>query len=144
MSKFYGESEKKLRSVFKEADEKVPSIIFIDEIDAIAPKRENVSGEVERRVVAQLLSLMDGLETRGRVVIIGATNRPNAVDPALRRPGRFDREIDIKVPDENGRLEILHINTRKMPLENINLIELARTMGMLGDCAFCVKRRWLQ
>ncbi len=152
MSKFYGESEKKLRSVFKESEEKAPSIIFIDEIDAIAPKRESVSGEVERRVVAQLLSLMDGLETRGRVVIIGATNRPNAVDPALRRPGRFDREIDIKVPDENGRLEILHINTRKMPLDNVNLIELARiTHGYVGadlaalcrEAAMSAMRRYL-
>ncbi len=133
MSKFYGESEKKLRSMFKEADEKSPSIIFIDEIDAIAPKRENVSGEVERRVVAQMLSLMDGLETRGRVIIIGATNRPNAVDPALRRPGRFDREIEIKVPDENGRLEVLHIHSRDMPLSDVNLVELARsTHGFVG------------
>ncbi|MBD3351216.1 MAG: CDC48 family AAA ATPase [Candidatus Lokiarchaeota archaeon] len=122
MSKFYGESEKKLRSKFKEAEEKAPTIIFIDEIDAIAPKRENVTGEVERRVVAQLLGLMDGLETRGDVVIIGATNRPNAVDPALRRPGRFDREIEIKVPNQQGRLEIMQIHTRNMPIENADKI----------------------
>jgi transitional endoplasmic reticulum ATPase len=118
MSKFYGESEKKLRILFKEAEEKAPAIIFIDEIDAIAPKRENVTGEVERRVVAQLLGLMDGLQSRGRVVVIGATNRPNAVDPALRRPGRFDRELEIKVPDVKGRLEIMQIHTRNMPIKN--------------------------
>ncbi|MHA1111996.1 MAG: CDC48 family AAA ATPase [Promethearchaeota archaeon] len=118
MSKFYGESEKKLRSLFKEAEDKAPTIVFIDELDAIAPKRENVTGEVERRVVAQMLALMDGLQSRGRVLIIGATNRPNALDPALRRPGRFDREIEIKVPDEKGRLEILRIHTRNMPLED--------------------------
>jgi transitional endoplasmic reticulum ATPase len=117
MSKFYGESEARLREIFKEAKEKAPSIIFIDEIDSIAPKREEVTGEVERRVVSQLLSLMDGLEARGRVVVIAATNRPNAIDPALRRPGRFDREIEIKVPDKRGRLEILQIHTRNMPLD---------------------------
>jgi transitional endoplasmic reticulum ATPase len=117
MSKFYGESEKKLRSLFKEAEEKAPTVIFIDEIDAIAPKRENVTGEVERRVVAQMLASMDGLQSRGRVVVIGATNRPNSLDPALRRPGRFDREIEIKVPDEKGRLEIMQIHTRNMPIE---------------------------
>jgi len=142
MSKFYGESEKKLRSLFKEAEEKGPSIIFIDEIDAIAPKRENVTGEVERRVVAQLLALMDGLETRGRVVIIGATNRPNAVDPALRRPGRFDRELEIKVPSEKGRLDIIHIHTRKMPLDkDVVLHEVARvTHGFVGaDIASLVR-----
>ena len=142
MSKFYGESEKKLRSLFKEAEEKGPSIIFIDEIDAIAPKRENVSGEVERRVVAQLLALMDGLESRGRIVIIGATNRPNAVDPALRRPGRFDRELEIKVPGETGRLEMLQIHTRKMPLnKSVNLREVARiTHGFVGaDIASLVR-----
>lgn len=142
MSKFYGESEKKLRSLFKEAEEKSPSIIFIDEIDAIAPKRENVTGEVERRVVAQLLALMDGLESRGRVIIIGATNRPNAVDPALRRPGRFDRELEIKVPGETGRLEILQIHTRKMPLdEDVKLSEIARiTHGYVGaDIASLVR-----
>src|SRR6188472_240434 len=118
MSKFYGESEARLREIFKEAKEKAPSIIFIDEIDSIAPKREEVTGEVERRVVSQLLSLMDGLEARGKVIVIAATNRPNAIDPALRRPGRFDREIEIKVPDKRGRLEILQIHTRNMPLES--------------------------
>ena len=117
MSKYYGESEERLREIFKNAEEKAPAIIFIDEIDSIAPKREEVSGEVERRVVAQLLSLMDGMSSRGKVVVIGATNRVNALDPALRRPGRFDREIEIGVPDREGRLEILQIHTRGMPLE---------------------------
>jgi len=116
MSKFYGESEARLREIFKEAKEKAPTIVFIDEIDSIAPKREEVTGEVERRVVSQLLSLMDGLEARGKVIVIAATNRPNAIDPALRRPGRFDREIEIKVPAKGGRLEILQIHTRHMPL----------------------------
>jgi transitional endoplasmic reticulum ATPase len=118
MSKFYGESEARLREIFKEAREKAPSIIFIDEIDSIAPKREEVTGEVERRVVSQMLSLMDGLEARGKVIVIAATNRQNALDPALRRPGRFDREIEIKVPDKNGRLEILQIHARNMPLDS--------------------------
>jgi len=117
MSKFYGESEARLREIFKEAKENAPSIMFVDEIDSIAPKREEVMGEVERRVVSQLLSLMDGLEARGKVIVIAATNRPNAIDPALRRPGRFDREIEIKVPDKRGRLEILQIHTRNMPLD---------------------------
>src|ERR671925_200232 len=117
MSKFYGESEARLREIFKEAREKAPTIMFFDEIDSIAPKREEVTGEVERRVVSQLLSLMDGLEARGKVIVIAATNRPNAIDPALRRPGRFDREIEIKVPDKRGRLEILQIHTRNMPLD---------------------------
>src|SRR5918992_3165738 len=126
MSKFYGESEEKLRNVFEQAEKNAPSIIFIDEIDSIAPKREEVSGEVERRIVAQLLSLMDGMSSRGKVVVIGATNRVNAIDPALRRPGRFDREIEIGVPDRNGRLEILQIHTRGMPLaEDVNLEKLA-------------------
>src|ERR687890_1434467 len=126
MSKFYGESEEKLRNVFQQAEKNAPSIIFIDEIDSIAPKREEVSGEVERRIVAQLLSLMDGMSTRGKVVVIGATNRINAIDPALRRPGRFDREIEIGVPDRNGRLEILQIHTRGMPLaKDVNLEKLA-------------------
>ena len=116
MSKFYGESEARLREIFKEAREKSPSIIFIDEIDSIAPKREEVTGEVERRVVSQMLSLMDGLEARGKVIVISATNRPNAIDPALRRPGRFDREIEIKVPDKKGRKDILAIHSRNMPL----------------------------
>ena len=117
MSKFYGESEQRLREIFEEAKENAPAIIFIDEIDSIAPKREEVTGEVERRVVAQLLTLMDGLEERGQVIVIGATNRIDAVDPALRRPGRFDREIEIGVPDREGRYEILQIHTRNMPLE---------------------------
>lgn len=126
MSKFYGESEARLREIFKEAKEKSPSIIFIDEIDSIAPKREEVTGEVERRVVSQLLSLMDGLEARGKVIVISATNRPNAVDPALRRPGRFDREIEIKVPDKKGRKDILVIHTRNMPLsDDVNLDKVA-------------------
>jgi len=116
MSKFYGESEARLREIFKEAREKAPSIVFVDEIDSIAPKREEVTGEVERRVVSQMLSLMDGLEARGKVIVISATNRPNAIDPALRRPGRFDREIEIKVPDKKGRTDILNIHTRNMPL----------------------------
>ncbi len=117
MSKYYGESEQRLREIFEEAKENAPSIIFFDEIDAIAPKREEVTGEVERRVVAQLLALMDGLEARGDVIVIGATNRPDAIDPALRRPGRFDREIEIGVPDREGRKEILQIHTRGMPIE---------------------------
>jgi transitional endoplasmic reticulum ATPase len=117
MSKFYGESEARLREIFKEAKEKAPSIMFVDEIDSIAPKREEVTGEVERRVVSQLLSLMDGLEARGKVIVMAATNRPNALDQALRRPGRFDREIEIKVPDKRGRLEILQIHTHHMPLD---------------------------
>ncbi len=126
MSKFYGESEQRLRNIFEEAQNNAPSIVFIDELDSIAPKREEVSGEVERRVVAQLLSLMDGLKARGKVVVIGATNRINAIDPALRRPGRFDREIEIGVPDRNGRLDVLQIHTRGMPLsDDINLERLA-------------------
>ncbi|KUJ98765.1 MAG: CDC48/VCP like protein, AAA superfamily [Thermococcales archaeon 44_46] len=117
MSKYYGESEERLREVFKEAEENAPSIIFIDEIDAIAPKREETHGEVEKRVVAQLLTLMDGLKSRGKVIVIAATNRPDAIDPALRRPGRFDREIEVGVPDKQGRKEILQIHTRGMPIE---------------------------
>ncbi|MEM3029077.1 MAG: CDC48 family AAA ATPase [Thermoproteota archaeon] len=134
MSKFYGESEERLRRVFQEAQEKAPSIIFIDEIDAIAPKREEVGGEVERRVVAQLLALMDGLKSRGDVIVIGATNVVNMIDPALRRPGRFDREIEIGVPDKQGRLEILQIHTRSMPLEkDVDLKKLAEiTHGYTG------------
>src|SRR6476469_3640827 len=134
MSKFYGESEARLREIFKEAKEKAPSIIFIDEIDSIAPKREEVTGEVERRVVSQLLSLMDGLEARGKVIVIAATNRPNAIDPALRRPGRFDREIEIKVPDKRGRLEILQIHARNMPLDSdVNQEKIASvTHGFVG------------
>ena len=126
MSKYYGESEEKLRNVFQQAEKDAPSIIFIDEIDSIAPKREEVSGEVERRIVSQLLSLMDGMSSRGKVVVIGATNRINAIDPALRRPGRFDREIEMGVPDRNGRLEILQIHTRGMPLaKDVNLDKLS-------------------
>ncbi|WP_457555519.1 CDC48 family AAA ATPase [Candidatus Pyrohabitans sp.] len=139
MSKYYGESEERLREIFKEAEENAPSIIFIDEIDSIAPKREEVTGEVERRVVAQLLALMDGLESRGQVVVIGATNRPNALDPALRRPGRFDREIEIGIPDRNARKEILLIHTRGMPLpedeeERRRIIEdfADKTHGFVG------------
>lgn len=134
MSKFYGESEGKLREIFKEAEENAPSIIFIDEIDSIAPKRDEVTGEAERRIVAQLLSVMDGLKSRGKVVVIGATNRPNSIDEALRRPGRFDREIEIGVPDRDGRLEILQIHTKGMPLaDDVDLDRLAnRTHGYVG------------
>jgi transitional endoplasmic reticulum ATPase len=134
MSKYYGESEERLRQIFEEAEKNAPSIIFIDEIDSIAPKREEVTGEVEKRVVAQLLALMDGMESRGKVVVIAATNRPNAIDPALRRPGRFDREIVIGVPDQKGRLEILQIHTRGMPLaEDVDLQKLASSShGFVG------------
>ncbi len=153
MSKFYGESEKKLRKIFIDAEEKSPSIIFIDEIDAIAPKRETVTGEVERRVVAQLLALMDGLHSRGKVIVIGATNRPNSLDSALRRPGRFDREIEIKVPNEKGRREVFQIHTRSMPLDKkISLKEFANvTHGFVGadisavcrEAAMSALRRYL-
>ena len=134
MSKFYGESEQHLRELFKEGSDNAPAIIFIDEIDAIAPKRSEVTGEVERRVVAQLLSLMDGLEARGQVVVIAATNRPEGIDPALRRPGRFDREIEIGVPDAAGRLQILQVHTRGMPIaDDVKLGDLARTThGFVG------------
>ena len=134
MSKFYGESEEKLREIFKEAQENAPSIIFIDEIDSIAPKREEVSGDVEKRIVSQLLTLMDGISSRGKIVVIGATNRPNAIDPALRRPGRFDREIEIGIPDEKGRHDILLIHSRGMPLtEDVDLASIARvTHGFVG------------
>ena len=134
MSKFYGESEENIRNVFEEAEENAPSIIFIDEIDSIAPKRDEVQGEVERRIVAQLLALMDGLKSRGKVVVIGATNRPNSIDPALRRPGRFDREIEIGIPDRDGRYEILQIHTRGMPMdEDVDLRKLADiTHGFVG------------
>ncbi len=134
MSKFYGESEERLREIFKQAEENAPSIILIDEIDSIAPKREEVTGEVERRVVAQLLAVMDGLKARGKVVVIGATNRPNAIDQALRRPGRFDREIEIGVPDRKARLEILQIHTRGMPLaKDVKLDDLAdHSHGFVG------------
>ncbi|MGZ4856846.1 MAG: CDC48 family AAA ATPase, partial [Methanobacteriaceae archaeon] len=134
MSKYVGGSEERLREFFEEAEENAPSIIFIDELDAIAPKREEVSGEVERRIVAQLLTLMDGLKTRGQVVVIGATNRPDSLDGALRRPGRFDREIEIGVPDKDGRREVLQIHTRGMPLDdNVDLEEMAEiTHGFVG------------
>ncbi|KAG2473494.1 MAG: AAA family ATPase, CDC48 subfamily [Nitrosopumilales archaeon] len=126
MNKYYGETEARLREIFKEAKDNSPSIIFIDEIDAIAPKREEAYGDVEKRVVAQLLALMDGLTERGNVIVLGATNRPDSVDPALRRPGRFDREVEISVPNEDGRLEILHIYTNRMPIaEGIDLKDLA-------------------
>jgi len=134
MSKFYGESEKKIRDIFDEAEKNSPTIIFIDELDAIASKREETAGEVERRVVSQILTMMDGLKSRGRVIVIGATNRINSIDPALRRPGRFDREININVPDKAGRLQILKIHTRGMPLtRDVKLEELASiTHGFVG------------
>jgi len=133
MSKWYGQSEENLRKLFEEAEKNAPSIIFVDEIDALAPKREDVTGEVERRVVSQLLTLMDGLKQRGKVVVIAATNRVNAIDPALRRAGRFDREIEFPVPTRNGRLEILKIHTRNMPLKDVNLEWLADiTYGYVG------------
>lgn len=133
-SKFYGESEENLRKVFEQADKNSPSIIFIDEIDAIAPKREEVKGEVEKRVVSQLLTLMDGLKSRGKVIVIGATNIPNSLDPALRRPGRFDREIELGVPSKQGRLEILQIHTRGMPLaKDVEIDKIAEiTYGYVG------------
>jgi len=134
MSKYYGESEQHLRDVFKEAENNAPAIIFIDELDSIATKRAEVTGEVERRVVAQLLSLMDGLKTRKNVIVIGATNRPEAIDNALRRPGRFDREIELRVPDKTGRKEIFQIHTRSMPLTpDVDLDEMSdRTYGFVG------------
>ncbi len=133
VSKFVGESEEKLREIFNEAKEKAPTIIFMDEIDAIAPKREEATNEVERRMVSQLLTLLDGISSRGQVIVIGATNRENSIDPALRRPGRFDREIEIGVPDMNSRKEILQIHTRNMPLESVSLDELAAlTHGYTG------------
>ncbi len=152
-SKFYGESEKKIRDLFDEAEKNSPSIIFIDEIDAIAPKREEVGGEVERRVVSQLLTMMDGLQSRGKVIVIGATNRPNALDPALRRPGRFDREVELRAPDKKGRLQILKIHTRNMPLtKDVDLDALSSiTHGFVGadisalakEAAMVVLRRLL-
>ena len=134
MSKFYGESEKKIRDMFEEAEKTAPAIIFIDELDAVAPKREDTVGEVERRVVSQILTMMDGLKSRGKVIVIGATNRINAIDPALRRPGRFDREISLNVPGKEGRLSILKIHTRGMPLaKDVNLSEIANiTHGFVG------------
>ena len=125
MSKYYGESERAIREIFEDAEKNAPAIIFLDEIDSIAPKRAEVTGEVERRVVAQLLSLMDGLKARKNVIVIGSTNRPEALDVALRRPGRFDREIELRVPDTDGRLEIFQIHTRGMPLaEDVNLMNV--------------------
>ena len=134
MGKFYGESEERLRDIFKQAEENSPSIVFIDEIDSIAPKREEVTGEVEKRIVSQLLTLMDGMKSRGKVVVIAATNRPDSLDPAIRRPGRFDREIEIGIPDEAGRKEILDIHSRGMPLdEKVNLDQIAKvTHGFVG------------
>jgi transitional endoplasmic reticulum ATPase len=134
VSSFYGESEKRLRGIFEEAQATAPSIIFIDEIDSIAPKREEVSGDMERRVVAQILSLMDGLSSRGEVIVIAATNRPNALDPAIRRGGRFDREIEIGIPNKNGRLEILYVHTRGMPMEeSLDLNDIVEvTHGFVG------------
>ncbi|MCI4438179.1 MAG: CDC48 family AAA ATPase [Ignisphaera sp.] len=142
MSKYYGESEQRLRQIFEEARKNAPAIIFIDEIDAIAPKREEVVGEVEKRVVAQLLALMDGLEERGKVIVIGATNRPDALDPALRRPGRFDREIEVPPPDKRARREILAVHTRNVPLaDDVDLDKIAEiTYGYTGaDLAALVK-----
>ncbi len=136
MGKLYGESEEKLRKIFDDAKSHAPAIIFIDEIDAIAPKREDMGGEkqVERRVVAQLLALLDGLESRGELIVIGATNIPNTIDPALRRPGRFDREISIPIPDKKGRQQILEIYTRGMPLaDDVNIETLAAiSHGFVG------------
>ena len=134
MGKYYGESEERLREFFKQAEENTPSIIFIDEIDSIAPKREEVSGDVEKRIVSQLLTLMDGMKSRGKVVVIAATNRPDSLDPALRRPGRFDREIEIGIPDEEGRLAILNIHTRGMPIdEKVDLKAISKiTHGFVG------------
>ncbi len=134
MAKHYGESEEKLRDIFKQAEENAPSIIFIDEIDSIAPKREEVTGELEKRIVSQLLTLMDGMKSRGKVVVIAATNRPDSIDPALRRPGRFDREIEIGIPDDEGRLQILNIHTRGMPLDKkVDLKKISKTThGFVG------------
>merc|ERR1719181_2243627 len=134
MSKMAGEAEANLRRAFEEAEKNAPSIIFIDEIDSVAPKRDNTSGEVEKRVVSQMLTLMDGMKSRSNVVVIGATNRPNTIDQALRRFGRFDRELDIGVPDDNGRLEILRIHTKNMKLApDVKLEEIAReTHGFVG------------
>lgn len=134
MGKYYGESEEKLREIFTQAEENSPSIIFIDEIDSIAPKRDEVSGDVEKRIVSQLLTLMDGMKSRGKVVVIAATNRPDSIDPALRRPGRFDREIEIGIPDDKERFEILSIHTRGMPIDkNVDLEQISKiTHGFVG------------
>ena len=134
MGKYYGESEERIREIFKQAEDNAPSIVFIDEIDSIAPKRDEVSGELEKRIVSQLLTLMDGMKSRGKVVVIAATNRPDSIDPALRRPGRFDREIEIGIPDDEGRHEILSIHTRGMPIdEKVNLKQISKTThGFVG------------
>ena len=134
MGKHYGESEERIREIFTQAEENAPSIIFIDEIDSIAPKRDEVSGEVEKRIVSQLLTLMDGMKSRGKVVVIAATNRPDSIDPALRRPGRFDREIEIGIPDDEGRFDILSIHTRGMPIEDkVDLKQISKiTHGFVG------------
>jgi len=134
MGKHYGESEERIREIFTQAEENAPSIIFIDEIDSIAPKRDEVSGELEKRIVSQLLTLMDGMKSRGKVVVIAATNRPDSIDPALRRPGRFDREIEIGIPDEEGRFDILSIHTRGMPIDKkVDLEEISKTThGFVG------------
>ncbi len=134
MGKYYGESEERIREIFTQAEENSPSIIFIDEIDSIAPKRDEVSGEVEKRIVSQLLTLMDGMKSRGKVVVIAATNRPDSIDPALRRPGRFDREIEIGIPDDGGRMEVLSIHTRGMPIdEKVDLKQISKTThGFVG------------
>ncbi|MFB5606629.1 MAG: CDC48 family AAA ATPase [Candidatus Nitrosomaritimum yanchengensis] len=134
MGKYYGESEERIREIFKQAEENSPSIIFIDEIDSIAPKRDEVSGEVEKRIVSQLLTLMDGMKSRGKVVVIAATNRPDSIDPALRRPGRLDREIEIGIPDDEGRFDILSIHTRGMPIdESVDLKQISKTThGFVG------------
>ncbi|MGB0856219.1 MAG: AAA family ATPase, partial [Nitrosopumilus sp.] len=131
---YYGESEERIREIFTQAEENSPSIIFIDEIDSIAPKRDEVSGEVEKRIVSQLLTLMDGMKSRGKVVVIAATNRPDSIDPALRRPGRFDREIEIGIPDDEGRFDILSIHTRGMPInEKVDLNQISKTThGFVG------------
>ena len=134
MGKYYGESEERIREIFTKAEENSPSIIFIDEVDSIAPKRDEVSGEVEKRIVSQLLTLMDGMKSRGKVVVIAATNRPDSIDPALRRPGRFDREIEIGIPDDEGRFDILSIHTRGMPIdEKVDLKQISKTThGFVG------------
>jgi transitional endoplasmic reticulum ATPase len=134
MGKHYGESEERIREIFTQAEENSPSIIFIDEIDSIAPKRDEVSGELEKRIVSQLLTLMDGMKSRGKVVVIAATNRPDSIDPALRRPGRFDREVEIGIPDDEGRFDILSIHTRGMPInEKVNLKQISKTThGFVG------------
>ena len=134
MGKHYGESEERIRDIFTQAEENSPSIVFIDEIDSIAPKRNEVSGELEKRIVSQLLTLMDGMKSRGKVVVIAATNRPDSIDPALRRPGRFDREVEIGIPDDDGRFDILSIHTRGMPInKKVNLKEISKTThGFVG------------